>query len=83
MTFVETATEMFSPDYKQRFVAEYKQLEERISRLQAMLSKWDQGELGFTPTCPRRVLDAQLDAMQHYKSILQERAAIEGVNCEG
>ena len=49
----ETATMMCSADYKERFHAEYYQLETRHEKLKAMVEKWDKGELSFTPTCPR------------------------------
>lgn len=75
----ETATMMCSADYKERFRAEYYQLETRYEKLKAMVEKWDKGELNFTPTCPRSTYDLQLRAMANYKAILEMRAKIEGV----
>lgn len=75
----ETATMMCSADYKERFRAEYYQLETRYEKLKAMVEKWDKGELSFTPTCPRSTYDLQLRAMADYKVVLEMRAKIEGV----
>lgn len=75
----ETATMMCSADYKERFRAEYYQLETRKEKLKAMVEKWDKGELSFNPTCPRSTYDLQLRAMADYKAVLEMRAKIEGV----
>lgn len=75
----ETATMMCSADYKERFRAEYYQLETRTEKLKAMVEKWDKGELSFNPTCPRSTYDLQLRAMADYKAVLEMRAKIEGV----
>ena len=42
---------MNSEDYRERFVAEYKQLVIRYKTLRNMLDKWYKGELNFEPTC--------------------------------
>lgn len=75
----DTAALMASADYKERFAAEYYQLETRYEKLQAMVKKWDNGELNFTPTCPRSTYDLQLRAMADYKAVLEVRAKLEGV----
>jgi len=75
----ETAVMMNSADYKERFKAEYYQLETRYVKLNAMVDKWDKGELNFVPTCPRATYDFQLKAMKEYLGILQIRAQMEGV----
>ena len=69
--------------YKDRMVVEYKELKERYDKLKVMLDKWDKGELGFTPTCPRELLDEQISYMFSYMCILEERAQIEGVELNG
>ena len=46
---------MLSEDYKERFKAEYYQLVNRYKNLKAMLEKWDNGTLGFTPDCTRGI----------------------------
>jgi len=75
----DTAELMLSTDYKDRFVAEYKQLSIRREKLKAMLEKWDKGELNFTPACPRSLYDLQVSAMEAYMAALQARAAIENI----
>lgn len=75
----DTAELMLSTDYKDRFVAEYRQLSIRCEKLKAMLEKWDKGELNFTPACPRSLYDLQVRAMEEYMTALQARAAIENI----
>ena len=75
----ETADMMVSPDYKERFRAEYYQLETRYNKLKNMVDKWDAGTLEFVPTCPRAVYDFQLRSMKDYLGVLQIRAKIERV----
>ena len=75
----ETKDLMLSPDYKERFRAEYYQVKIRYKKLNEMCEKWDKGELNFTPTCPRYIYRIQLEKMAGYLSILEERAEIEGV----
>lgn len=70
---------MESPTYKERFAAEYGQLAIRHKKLAAMLEKWDNGTLSFTPTCPRSTYDLQIRAMADYIAVLEARAVMEGV----
>jgi hypothetical protein len=79
MTYKESATAMFSADYKERFKAEYAQLLERRDKLFTMLEKWDRGVLDFTPTCPRWVLENQRAYMDAYLEALELRAELEHV----
>lgn len=69
--------------YKQRMVAEYQELKERTDKLEEMLDRWDKGTLDFEPTCPKYLLEKQLDAMKDYVGILQTRAKIEDVDLTG
>lgn len=78
----ETKELMLSPDYKERFRAEYYQLKIRYKKLNDICEKWDKGELNFTPTCPRYVYRIQLDKMAGYLRILEEIAVFEGVKLE-
>lgn len=78
----ETVALMNSADYKERFEAEYYQLETRFIKLKAMTEKWDKGELNFTPTCPREIYDIQLRDMKGYLECLIERARIENIKLE-
>lgn len=81
-TLKDTVTGMNSEDYKERFCAEYAQIQNRLTGLQNMLSKWDDGSLSFTPTCPRATYNFQIKAMREYRDILEVRAAIEGIDLE-
>lgn len=74
-----TAELMVSSDYKARFRAEFIQLKNRYEGLKKMVTKWDNDELNFTPTCPREIYDVQLAAMQRYLDVLEERAELENV----
>lgn len=76
----DTVNGMTSENYKERFCAEYAQISNRLEGLQRMLNKWDNGELEFTPACPRATYNFQVKAMREYKDILEVRAAIEDVD---
>lgn len=78
-TLKDTVELMNSEDYKERFIAEYKQLTIRHKGLKTMLEKWNKGELNFTPTCPRSLYNLQIKAMEDYITVLQARAAIEDI----
>ena len=79
MELKDTAELMNSADYKERFLAEYYQVSIRYQKLKAMVEKWDNGELDFTPTCPRSIYDLQLRSMKDYIAILEARASIENI----
>lgn len=79
MELKETVEMMNSADYKDRFKAEYQQVVIRYQKLAAMLQKWDNGELNFTPTCPRSTYNMQVRAMTDYIAVLEARAVMEGV----
>ena len=66
--------------YQKRFVIEYRELDERIRKLGDMLRRWDAGELDFTSSCPYELLSRQLNHMNEYRLILEERAKIEGID---
>jgi hypothetical protein len=73
---------MNSSDFKERFRAEYFQLQNRVNGLSAMLDKYRKGTLNFKPKCSIKILDGQLRGMLIYKTHLEERAKIEGVSLE-
>ena len=75
----ETVELMTSADYKERFKAEYEQVKIRFEKLKAMLDKWDNGTLEFTPTCNRGIYNFQIKAMSEYITCLETRAVIENV----
>ena len=70
---------MLSDDYKERFRAEYNQLVIRYRKLEAMLAKWDSGQLNFEPSCNRGLYNFQIRAMADYIAVLESRAQIEGI----
>ncbi len=76
----KTCEGMVSPDYKERFKAEYIQLYNRLHGLKRMLESWDKGTLNFTPTCPRDLYDKQVSGMVTYLNVLAKRAKMEGVD---
>lgn len=78
-TLKDTVELMTSSDYRERFIAEYKQLVIRHKSLREMIDKWERDELNFKPTCPRSIYDMQLRIMKDYITILEARAAIEGI----
>ena len=78
----DTAISMRSKDYKERFIAEYKQLVIRYKGLTAMLEKWDKNELTFVPTCPRSTYNLQIKAMTEYIAVLEARAVMEGIKLQ-
>lgn len=82
MELKDTIELMQSEDYMDRFKAEYYQIKIRLEKLEAMLEKWDKGELNFTPTCPRMIYDGQLTSMSDYCSALIARAAMEHIELE-
>jgi hypothetical protein len=77
-----TTLMMGSPDYKERFRAEYYQLVIRYKKLKAMLSKWDRGELDYTPACGRGVYSLQESAMLNYMAVLEKRAELENIEVD-
>ena len=76
----ETISLMTSDDYKERFLAEYYQLETRYLKLRKMYENWD--NLPFTPTCPKSCYEKQLDAMFNYLVILVSRALQEEIKLD-
>ena len=82
MDLKETIEMMNSADYKERFKAEYYQVVIRYQKLKEMLRKWDNGELNFTPTCPRSTYNMQIKAMTDYIAVLEARAVMEKVDLD-
>ena len=80
MELKDTVALMASDDYSERFKAEYYQLVIRFKKLQAMLEKWDKGELDFTTPCPKSAYAFQAKAMSEYIASLEVRAAIEHID---
>lgn len=71
---------MISPDYKERFKAEYIQLKNRFDGLKKMLDAWDDMKLDFIPPCPRSFYGEQVTYMEQYLRVLERRAKLEDVD---
>lgn len=79
MELKDTIEMMNSPDYKERFKAEYYQTKIRYEKLHQMCVKYEAGTLDFTPTCSLGLFKAQKAAMGQYLYCLEIRAEIEGI----
>lgn len=79
MDLKDTVALMNSADYKERFEAEYEQLNIRCTKLSRMVADYKTGRLDFTPACPVELLERQLKAMHEYQQCLKLRAEIEGI----
>ena len=75
----DTISLMNSPDYKERFVAEYVQLKIRYIKLHNMVVKYETGKLDFKPNCTLELLKHQKSLMGQYLYVLEMRAQIENV----
>lgn len=75
----DTVALMNSADYKDRFMAEYMQLDIRTKKLEEMINKYKRGELNFTPSCTISMLESQLETMKEYRLILHMRAKKENI----
>ncbi|CRT22162.1 phage protein [Streptococcus equi subsp. equi] len=68
--------------HQKRFVEEYRQLTQRLSKLDKMLNRYAAGTLGFEPDCPIRLLQEQRRVMSEYVDILEARAKFEDIDLE-
>ena len=85
----ETIPLMTSDDYKDRFIAEYRQTKIRYERLKAFNNKIEAAEAtGFMENavempkhdCPYDMLRHQQSVMGEYLHLLEVRAVIEGID---
>ena len=79
MELKDTVALMNSPDYKERFKAEYYQVKIRYDKLGEMLCKLRNETLEFEPVCSETLLSRQLYHMRMYLIDLETRAKIEGI----
>ena len=83
MELKDTVEAMCSPDYRERFQAEYHQLRIRYYRLKDYCCRIEAAELtgdeGPAHDCPLSVLQKQLRIMGQYLHVLEVRAKIEEV----
>ena len=82
MELKDTIDGMLSKDYKERYIAEYRQLDIRITKLDAILEKEDKKKLEFKLNTPIEMLLDQYYAMLKYRRILRARAKYEGINLD-
>lgn len=82
MNLADTVGMMNSPDYQERFKAEYAQLVIRMKGLKVMLMQYAEGTLSFSPKCSYDELEAQFFAMDSYAHQLEKRAKIEGIDLD-
>ena len=82
MNLLATGDMMGSPDFKERFRAEYFQLKIRVEGLEGMLEKYKEGTLSFAPICSYDLLKSQARVMRIYLEILEERAEKENVSLD-
>lgn len=79
MELKDTIELMTSEDYKDRFKAEYYQLEIRAKKLHNIIIKHEAGTLEFELKCPIHILHEQLNNMERYKWALEVRAEHEKI----
>ena len=79
MKLNDTVAMMNSENFGDRMRAEYFQLANRADGLEAMLKKYKDGKLNFTPNCSYELLFEQLIYMRRYQEILEDRFKIEGI----
>ena len=66
---VDSALGMASSNYAEQFIAEYRQISDRIEKLDSFLKMYRAGKL--------RMLEVQLSIMNSYKTVLESRAQVE------
>lgn len=83
---IETIGLMCSSDYRDRFVAEYAQLQVRTVKLGDFIHSIETARVVGDPEpehdCPLELLLEQREAMVRYLEILRKRARIEGIRKE-
>ena len=80
MELEATIPQMLSDDYKERFIAEFKQAFIRFEKLGHFIEYYRAGTLSFIPDCSIELLSTQYSILGAYISILNERARIENIN---
>ena len=82
MELKDTIDGMLSDDYIERFITEYRQLDIRINKLNAILEQEHKKKLDFKLNTPIEMLLDQRYAMLKYMQILRARAKYEGINLD-
>ena len=73
-----TVDYMLSSNWKERFIAEYVQLQTRLDKLVDFI--WDYEEDSNKLECPISLIDLQIEKMSGYMRILHIRADIYGID---
>lgn len=79
MRLTETVNLMCSNDWRDRFVAEYIQLQIRIIKLEEVLNNTSDSFTALD-SMTKAIMFKQLDAMKSYRSCLEKRADIAGID---
>lgn len=82
MELYETIEGMISKDYKERFIAEYRQLIIRLERLDTIIEDYNYYVIKYLDISSLKILKAQRYAMDLYKKALEVRAEYEGINLD-
>ena len=82
MKLMDTIKMMNSEDFKERFRAEYFQLQNRIESFDKTLSDYRKDELKFDTKCTLKLMDGQMNAMIVYRTHLETVAKTEGISLE-
>ena len=69
-------------EYKKRFITEYKELEDRLTKLQRIIERFKDGTLDFTPDTPIEILEMQAHYMKQYLYCLKRRCIYEHIKIE-
>lgn len=77
----DTIDGMLSEDYKERFIAEYRQAAIRLDKLSAIIKKAKEHTLEFEVT-NIKLLELQEVYMECYVGILKKRALAEGIDLD-
>ena len=75
----ETIELMTSADHRDRFLAEYWQTKIRIGKLDAMLEKYDRGELDTNSALREKMLASEVKLREAYSELEKLRAQMEVV----
>lgn len=82
----DTIEQMTSLDYKERFIAEYRQTKIRYEKLKNFCNKIEVAQMMQTEEpkhdCPLELLKEQQKFMGMYLNCLEKRAIIESVNIQ-
>jgi hypothetical protein len=79
MRLADTVNLMYSNDWKDRFIAEYIQLQIRIIKLEEALNNTSDSFTALD-SMTKAIMFKQLDAMKSYRSCLEKRADIANID---